>query len=141
MADRRPRAWHLLVAPATFLLLSSVKLYSFAHQRSDIWWTPAPLSVPLAESRDRVEIYARGAPLQALLDAGRIRIAGDSSALTPAEVGLRFNNWDRVRAERIPVLLLYSAAAGAAAVVMILWLVSPRFGRVPQEGPPASDRR
>jgi len=73
-------------------------------RRSDIWWTPLPLATSLAQSRDRVEIYARGKPLDALLEAGQLRVADQagSTALGANEITLRFNNWHRVRAERVP---------------------------------------
>jgi hypothetical protein len=46
----------LLVLPAAFLLTAGVRLYSFFHERSDIWWTPSAARVPLAESHNRVAI-------------------------------------------------------------------------------------
>jgi predicted xylose isomerase-like sugar epimerase len=80
--------------------------------------------VPLAESTDRVEIYARGKPLAALLQAGRLRIAeeGGSSTLAASDVGLRFNNWDRVRVERLSLLLVYAAGCGVSACMFLLVL-------------------
>jgi hypothetical protein len=80
--------------------------------------------VPLAESTDRVEIYARGKPLAALLQAGQLRIAeeGGPSTLATKDVGLRFNNWDRVRVERLPLLLVYAAVCGVTACMFLLVL-------------------
>jgi hypothetical protein len=80
--------------------------------------------VPLAESKDRVEIYARGKPLAALLQAGRLRIVEDGgfSALAASDVGLRFNNWDRVRVVRLPLLLLSAAGCGVTACMFPLVL-------------------
>jgi len=132
-AHGRRRAWHLVVIPATFLLLSSLRLYSYLRQPSDIWWTPAQLAVRLPDSSDRVEIYLRGALLQTLVGAGRLKIMGDSAPVAAAEVRLRFNNWDRVRAERIASLVLWSALAGAMTMLLAVWLISPSFGRIPQE--------
>src|SRR2546429_665391 len=84
-------------------LVAAVPLYGELSRRSDIWWTPHAMLVPLAESTDRVEIYARGKPLTALLQAGQLRIAeeGESIALAASDVGLRFNNWNRGRVERL----------------------------------------
>ncbi len=115
----------LVIFGACFLLMSSAQLYRFLDQRSDIWWTPHALLVPLAESQDRVEVYARGRPLRGLLEAGQIRVADDggSAVLMVSEVGFRFNNWDRVRAERIPVVLVHAMTVGAAAVVLVVGLV------------------
>lgn len=52
--------------------VAAVPLYGELSRRSDIWWTPHAMLVPLAESTDRVEIYARGKPLAALLQAGQL---------------------------------------------------------------------
>jgi len=105
-------------------LAAAVPLYGELSRRSDIWWTPHAVLVPLAESTDRVEIYARGKPLAALLQAGQLRIAeeGGSNALATSDVGLRFNNWDRVRVERLSVLLVYAAGCGVTACMFLLVL-------------------
>jgi hypothetical protein len=119
----------------TLFLVAAVPLYTELSRRSDIWWTPRSMLVPLAESADRVEIYARGRLLAALLETGQIRIAEDgrTSVLTPREVGLRFNNWDRVRAERLPVLLA-SAAGCAVAALMFLLVVTGRLAYRGEKG-------
>ena len=79
-----------------------------------------------------MEIYARGKRLLTLVEAGQLRIADDTGAsvLAASEVGLRFNNWDRVRAERLPLVLGYAAVCGA--VVMVILLVST--GRLAYRG-------
>jgi hypothetical protein len=90
--------------------------------RSDIGWTPHAMLVPLAESGDRVMIYARGKPLGALLESGQLQVAeeGVPRALTPGDVGLRFNNRDRLRAQRLPLLLGSAAACGVTACLFLL---------------------
>jgi hypothetical protein len=105
-------------------LTAAVPLLGEFSRRSDIWWTPHSMLVPLVESGDRVEIYARGKPLVLLLQAGQLRIEeqGASSALATGDVGLRFNNWDRVRAMRLPLLLAYAAACGVTACLFLLVL-------------------
>ena len=105
-------------------VLAAVALYEELSLRSDIWWTPHAMLVPLGKSSDRVEIYARGKPFAALLQAGQLRLAdeGGSSTLATSDVGLRFNNWDRVRVERLPLLLAYAAACGVTACMFLLIL-------------------
>src|SRR4029434_6809702 len=105
-------------------LVAALPLYRVLSRRSDIWWTPHAMLVPLAESSDRVEIYARGKPLAARLETARVRIAkeGGSSTLAASEVGLRFNNWDRVRVERLSLLLMYAAGCGVTACIFLLVL-------------------
>jgi hypothetical protein len=110
----------LTILPATFLLTSGYRLYSFFTERNDIWWTPMTTRVPLAESHDRVQVYARGAEFDDLLAAGRVRLVGDSGAVTlsAADLGFRFNNWDRVRAQRGPVAVMWGATVGVAAAFL-----------------------
>jgi hypothetical protein len=106
----------------TLFFVAAVPLYRELSRRRDIWWTPRTMLIPLAESTDRVEIYALGQPLTALLQAGQVRMAEDGSmrVLTAGEIGLRFNNWERVRAERLPVLLASAAGCGVAVLMLLL---------------------
>jgi len=126
------RAWfqryffvYWLVFAGFFLVNSAFRVYSFLHERNDIWWTPLAMLVPLAASQDRVAVYVRGNELQDLVGAGRLRLVTDSgpSILSAADIGFRFNNWDRVRAERAPVVLQYAAAAGATAAFLLAGFV------------------
>ena len=110
------------ILTATLFLIPALALYTELSRRADIWWTPPAMALSLTDSQDRVEIYARGKPLGALLSAGQLRITDEtgSSALGAREIALRFNNWDRVRAERLPIVLMYAAACGAGAVLFLL---------------------
>ena len=120
----------LLVLPAVFLLTAGARLYGFFHQRDDIWWTPGGLLVPLAESHDRVAVYVGSRELDDLLTAGQLRLRRDSVAqvLNPADIGLRFNNWDRVRAERIASVIISGVTVGAAAALLLVGLIIMRAG-------------
>jgi len=121
-----PLRVRLVFATLSLILfaVAAVPLFGQLTGRSDIWWTPHAMMVPLAKSADRVEIYARGKPLAALLQAGQLRLAeGDGSGLlTTSDIGLRFNNWDRVRVERLPILLVRASACGAIACLFLLIL-------------------
>jgi hypothetical protein len=63
-------------------VVAAVPLYGELSRRSDIWWTPHAMLVPLGKSSDRVEIYARGKPFAALLQAGQLRLADDGGSST-----------------------------------------------------------
>jgi hypothetical protein len=104
------------------LLIPAFAIYGELSKRPDIWWTPRPLAISLAESRDRVEIYVRGKALGDLVDARRLSISdqGKSTPVSADEISLRFNNWDRIRAARIPLLLAYAAACGAGLAILVL---------------------
>jgi len=110
------------------LLIPALALYRELSRRSDIWWTPQALLVPLSESSDRVEVYVRGKRLISLLEAGQLRTTGDASTnvLITSDIGFRFNNWDRVRAQQRPLFLWYAAVVGAVAIVFLL-LISGRL--------------
>ena len=68
---------------AGLLLIPALALYREMSGRPDIWWTPLPMALSLADSRDRVEIYARGRQLGTLLDQEQLWIgrAGPRTAL------------------------------------------------------------
>jgi len=121
------------------LVIAGLPIYQEFFRRSDIWWTPHAMLVPLAESGDRVEIYARGEPLGAVLQSGRLVIAENSGlgVLEASEVGLRFNNRDRVRAGRLPMLLVSAAVCGAIGVLFLLTLTG-RLAYRGERGPAAA---
>lgn len=134
------RRFFLLAFTGLLFVTSTLQLYRAFPKNPDIWWTPHALMVPLAESGDRVEIYARGRPLQTLLAAGQLRFAGEASVLAASEVGLRFNNWDRVRADRIPTLVGFAAGCGITAVLFLLILTGRLAYRGEKEWAGADDR-
>jgi hypothetical protein len=117
----RPRLFYSALT-ASLLFIPVVALYSELSRRPDIWWTPAPMALSLSESQDRVEIYVRGKPVAAVLEARQLSVTdeGRSIALSPQDVRLRLNNWDRVRVGRLPLLLLYAAAIGAGVLLVLL---------------------
>jgi len=117
----RLRVFYSLLT-AGLLLIPAVALYSEVSRRSDIWWTPLPMALSLADSKDRVEIFVRGQPLGGLLDQKHLSITdgAGSGVLRVEDIGLRFNNWDRVRAARLPLLLLYAAACGGGIVLLVV---------------------
>ena len=104
------------------LLIPALALYREFAQRSDIWWTPPPMALSLAESQDRVRIYVRGQPLGPLVAARQLSVTNElgSSPVGADDIGFRFNNWDRVRAVRIPILLGYAACCGGGLVLLLL---------------------
>ena len=117
---RARRLW--MVLGVVFLLIPGSHLFRFFTQRSDIWWTPKPLAVPLAEAADRVEIYVRGQLLQEQVKEHRLQIVASQGAVTldAADVTIRFNNRDRVRAGQIPGLLGAAFVTAVAAVFIVL---------------------
>jgi len=112
----------LLMFGGIFFLMSALQLVRHFVQPADIWWTPKTLALPLADTSDRVEVYVRDVALAEHVRAGRLQVLGDTGArpVTESDVRLRFNNWDRIRAARIPSLLSAGIVLGAAGVVFLL---------------------
>jgi hypothetical protein len=120
-----PRIKLLFLALSVSLFaVAAVPLYTELTRPSDIWWTPHTMLVPLGDGKDRVVIYARGRPLEGLIHSGQLRIGeGESSSLLQtSDIGLRFNNWDRVRGDRVPRLLIYAASCSVTALMFLLIL-------------------
>jgi hypothetical protein len=107
---------------AVLLLIPALALYRELSTRADIWWTPASMALSLPEAQDRVQIYVRGTPLGTLVDRKQLWIVDQAGrrAIGTQDIGLRFNNWDRIRGGRVPSLLLYAAACGAGVVLLLL---------------------
>ncbi len=124
------------VLTAALLLIPAVALFSELSRRSDIWWTPPAMALSLADGKDRVEIYVRGRSLGSLLDQKQLSITdgAGSRVLSEADIGLRLNNWDRVRAARLPWVLVYAAACGGGIVLLLLMAT----GRVAYRGESAA---
>ena len=105
---------------ASLMFIPATALYRDLTTRSDIWWTPAALAVSLPDSKDRVEIYLRGQPLVGLVEHNQLSITdgGVPRVVSGQDVKLRFNNWDRIRAARLPLHLIYAAAIGGGMVLL-----------------------
>ncbi len=117
----RLRVFYSLLT-VSLLLIPVVALYSELARRSDIWWTPPANALSLTESRDRVQIFAESRPLETLLEQKQVSITDGAAShlLTTQEIGLRFNNWDRVRAQRLPLMLFYAAACGGGVILLLV---------------------
>src|SRR5689334_5223762 len=104
--------WFYASLIAILLMIPLVTIANLSAGSADIWWTPLPLALSVATARDRVEIYVRGERLDAVLNQKRLSLSDPTGlrAVEPEEVRLRFNNWDRIRAGRLPLLLACAAS-------------------------------
>ncbi len=115
-------SWYFVIFGATFFLTSAGHVVRFFLAPDDIWWTPRGSLVSLGESRDRVEVYVRGVPLQNHLAGQRLQLVSEGSPapVTGADIGFRFNNWDHVQAQKLPGVIWSSIVAGAAGLVLLI---------------------
>lgn len=116
---------YLLIFGGVFFLMSALPLVRFFNQRADIWWTPKALALPLADSSGRVEVYVRDVALLEHVKAGRLQLLTDAGArpVMESDIRLRFNNWDRIRSERIASLLRAGIALGASGILFLFGLL------------------
>jgi hypothetical protein len=116
---------YLLIFGGVFFLMSAVQLARFFGQPSNIWWTPMALGVPLRDSSDRVVVYVRDRALAEHIKAGRLLLQADTGAVpvTESDVRLRFNNWDRVRADRASSIIGVAICLGASGVFFLFGLL------------------
>ena len=72
-----------------------------------------------------VEVYVRDGALQEHVKAGRVQLLTETGAasVTESDIRLRFNNWDRIRAQRIPSLLSAAIGLGASGVFFLFGLL------------------
>jgi len=117
----RLRLFYSLLIGA-LLIIPAFTISRELFRRSDIWWTPLALASSLPGSQDRVEVYAHGKPLRDLLATQQLWLRADtvSRPLTAQDIRFRFNNSDRLRAMRLPLLLVDAASCGAGAVLLLL---------------------
>jgi hypothetical protein len=115
----------LLVFGGVFFLMSAAQLVRLFQQPADIWWTPMAQGVPLVDSSSRVVVYIRDGALAEHLKAGRLLLQTEAGTapIAESEVRMRFNNWDRVRAERSPSLIGFGICLGASGVFFLLGLL------------------
>ena len=115
----------LLIFGGIFFLMSALQIMRSFNQPADIWWTPQTLSLRLADTSDRVEVYVRDVALWEHVKAGRLQLLTDKGVVpvTESDIRLRFNNWDRIRAERSPALLSAGIGLGAAGVFLLIGIL------------------
>jgi len=76
----------LVIMSLSVLLTSALPILRELTRRTDIGWTPVTRLVPLAESGQRVEIYAHGEPLAKLIQAGQVQVLDEGR---PVSLGNR----------------------------------------------------
>jgi hypothetical protein len=115
----------LLTVAGVVLFMSGLHIVTYLTQASDIWWTPKELSPSLSDVAGRVEVYVREERIDDQIRSGRLQLLVGTAPtpVTSSDVRFRFNNWDRVRAQKIPGLLTSAALVGASCVGLLLALL------------------
>lgn len=96
-----------------------------------IWWTPMSMALPLSATGDHFELYVGADILQDLVERGALVVRdaeGRERPVSAADIRVRVNNWERVRADRLRdgVGLALGLGASAALVVASIALRASR---------------
>ena len=101
-------------------------LYQVFWGNEDIWWTPAQLRLTVEETRDRFQMTIGGKSLRKRLADGSLFAVDPGGAqyrVVSKDVGVRINNWDRVKASRIAFAAISSFGFGVSLTLLIVGLV------------------
>ena len=92
----------------------------------NIWWTPLELALPLAVAADEFELYLGGELLQRQVERGALAVKnkqGTMRPVAPAEIRIRLNNWQKIRAERLHGAVFAALSLGISLACLGLGLV------------------
>ncbi len=119
---KNKRKW--LIMGSIMVSLGLAELGRMVFERTDIWWTPMNHALSLDDARARVLIYVQGQELEERVERGELflRTEAGTAAVSASDVALRFNNWDKIRASRLPIAAL-AAALTAVGLVLIVGCV------------------
>lgn len=112
----RPQIGLLIFGIIVFFVFGSQLIIPLVQHRG-FEWTPM---TPIAESEDRVDVYIRDTRLIDLLDGQSLvlNIDSEEEGLTTEDVTIRFNNYDRIMASKIPSIGFQSAMVMASVLVI-----------------------
>ncbi|MGB8401093.1 hypothetical protein [Bradyrhizobium sp.] len=110
----------VLLVGILLTVLPALMLVQHVGGTSDIWWTPLTMAPTIADARDRAEIYVGDRPLSEEVASGHLQRVTDSGtvAVRPADLRVRFNNWDRVRAARLPLIAFDAGLLGIGLALL-----------------------
>ena len=117
-----------VILPLVLTVIPGLQLVRFFSQKPDIWWTPPSMLVSLADGEGQVRVYARNTPLRSMLQSGQVQIVTGAQAtpMTEADIGLRLNHWDQVRARNVGMLILCGLMVGLCLGLAMAGLVGLR---------------
>ncbi len=94
--------------------------------RSDIWWTPMELALPLPAAAKEFELYIGGELMQRQVERGALAVQDKNGAMrpvAPAEIKVRLSNWQKIRAERLHGAVFAALSLGISMTCLVIGIV------------------
>jgi len=91
----------------------------------DIWWTPKSMALTLDETKDSFQVLIGGEPLARRLEAGALLAVGPQGErykIVPGDIGVRLNNWPRVKASFLNAAVCSAFMLGVSFACLVLGL-------------------
>ncbi len=119
-----------IVCGLLFCGLASFRLWQLWNVPAEGHWIPAHLAVPLDSTADRLELLVGGEPAAKVLAAQRMTLATSrgSGPMTPGDLTVRLNTYEKERLATVPRMLALSAVAGGGLVLLVIGLLTPLIG-------------
>ncbi|MDH5297477.1 MAG: hypothetical protein OEV91_00475 [Desulfobulbaceae bacterium] len=105
----------------------------------NIWWTPRPLAVSLADTRQEFELLINDELLQKHIQHQTLMVMdvnGGSYPVTKEDIRVRLNNWYKVKASLLNAAVLTAFLLGVSVTCLILGAI-PMGGS--KENPPPTE--
>ena len=104
----------------------TAELYRAYWGNDSIWWTHQQMRLPVEDSGNSFILYIAGKPLQGHLDEGSLFAAaadGQKFRVVAGDVGVRLNNWYRVKASILTWALISAFAFGCSVTLFVTGLI------------------
>lgn len=103
-----------------------VDLYRAFWGNETIWWTTQTQRLPIEQTRNSVELYINNTLLQKHLADGTLLVVdanGTPSPVVTGAVGVRLNNWDKVKTGILTNTTLTGFGFGVAVTLLVIGAV------------------
>jgi hypothetical protein len=108
---------------ATHLITHLARIY---WGDRNIWWTPKTMKLYLSETKNNFELFISGKPLQdhiAKETLFALDEEGKQYCVVGKDIGVRLNNWHKVKASMLGTALYSAFGSGVAITCLVLGLV------------------
>jgi hypothetical protein len=116
--------------------LAGFRLWQLWEQPADAFWTQPAYAPTLDAVSDRFAVLVDGEPVLKLVKEQKLLLVVKETPapVTAERLTVSVNNYDKVRASRIPAMIVFAAVAGGAFILFLVGLFTPLIGSFhPQE--------